>query len=155
MAVTVRHATRADAAKIAEFAVALFELHVGWNPRRFTQIATREGAERYYGERAENGSILVAEVDGAVVGFAYFEYESTLYAELATKVLCLHDIYVDPAARGQGVGDALIEGVRTEASRRRATKVLLSVAIQNAEGHRLFERKGFEKTMDEMMLVIE
>ena len=155
MAVTVRHATRADAAKVAEFAVALFELHAGWNPRRFTQIATRDGAERFYGDRAENGSVLVAEVDGQVVGFAYFEYEPTLYVELATKVLWLHDIYVDPDVRGKHVGSALIAGVRDEAKRRGASKVLLSVAVQNAEGHRLFAANGFEKTMDEMMLVID
>ena len=155
MAVTVRHATRADAAKVAEFAVALFELHAGWNPRRFTQIATRDGAERFYGDRAENGSVLVAEVDGQVVGFAYFEYEPTLYAELATKVLWLHDIYVDRDVRGKHVGSALIAGVRDEAKRRGASKVLLSVAVQNAEGHRLFAANGFEKTMDEMMLVID
>ena len=155
MSVTVRHATRAEAAKVAEFAVALFELHAAWNPRRFTQIATREGAERYYGDRAENGSVLVAEADGEVVGFAYFEYEPTLYAELATRVLWLHDIYVEPNVRGQHVGSALIAGVKHEAKQRGATKVLLSVAVQNAEGHRLFAANGFEKTMDEMMLAID
>src|SRR5690348_2398736 len=104
MPITVRHATRADAGRIAEFAVALFELHAAWNPRRFTQIATIDGATRFYGGRAENGSVLVAELDGRVVGFAYFEYEPTLYAELAVRVLWLHDIYVEPDARGQHVG---------------------------------------------------
>jgi ribosomal protein S18 acetylase RimI-like enzyme len=155
MAVTVRKATRGDAEKIAEFAVALFELHAVWNPRRFTQIATVEGAANFYGGRAEDGSVLVVEADGEVVGFAYFEYEPTLYTELATQVLWLHDIYVDPAVRGNGVGSSLIAGVRDEAKERGATKVLLSVAVQNAEGHRLFQRNGFEKTMDEMMLPID
>ncbi|MFL6374657.1 MAG: GNAT family N-acetyltransferase [Pyrinomonadaceae bacterium] len=155
MPVAVRKATRADAARVAEFAVALFELHAGWNPRRFTQIATREGAERFYGDRAEQGSVLVAESDGEVVGFAYFEYEPMLYAELATNVAWLHDIYVEPAARGKGAGDALIAGVREEAKQLGANKVLLSVAVQNAAGQRLFERNGFETTMHEMMLVID
>lgn len=155
MGVTVRHATRADAARVAEFAVALFELHAEWNPRRFTQIATREGAERYYADRAEQGSVLIAETNGQVVGFAYFEYEPMLYAELATKVAWLHDIYVDPAARAKGIGSALILGVADEAKRLGANKVLLSVAVQNAAGHGLFERNRFEKTMDEMMLVID
>ena len=155
MAVTVRHATRADATKVAEFAVALFEMHAGWNPRRFTQIATADGAASFYGGRAEKGSVLVAESDGEVIGFAYFEYEPTLYVELATRVLWLHDIYVDAAFRGQGAGSTLIAEVRDEAAKRGATKVLLSVAVQNAKGHRLFERNGFEKTMDEMMLVID
>jgi GNAT superfamily N-acetyltransferase len=155
MPVTVRHATRADAARVAEFAVALFELHAEWNPKRFTQIATADGATGFYGDRAENGSVLVAESDREVVGFAYFEYEPTLYAELATKVAWLHDIYVDPGSRGKGAGRALIAGVRDEAKQLGANKILLSVAVQNAAGHRLFERNGFETTMHEMMLVIE
>lgn len=155
MTVSVRKANRGDAAKIAEFAVALFELHAAWNPRRFTQIATVDGATRFYGDRAENGSVMVAELNGDIVGFAYFEYEPTLYAELATKVAWLHDIYVDPAARGQGAGSALIAGVRDAAKELGADKILLSVAIQNAEGQRLFERNGFETTMHEMMLGID
>ena len=38
MAVTVRRATRDDAAKAAEFAVALAELHVEWDGERFSRI---------------------------------------------------------------------------------------------------------------------
>jgi GNAT superfamily N-acetyltransferase len=155
MAITVRNATRDDAPKVAEFAVALFELHAGWNPRRFTQVATLDGATRFYGDRAEKASVLVAEIDGQVVGFAYFEYEPMLYAELATKVAWLHDIYVDPNARSGGVGSSLIAGVRDAARELGANKVLLSVAVQNAEGHKLFERNGFETTMHEMMLPVD
>ncbi len=155
MAITVRKATKDDAGKIAEFAVALFELHAAWYAKRFTQIATREGAERFYGERSELGSVLVAESDGKVVGFAYFEYEPTLYAELATRVAWLHDIYVEPAARGRGTGKALLVAVRDEAKSLGANKVLLSVALGNEEGRRLFERNGFRTTMFEMMLEIE
>ncbi|HEV7700918.1 MAG TPA: GNAT family N-acetyltransferase [Pyrinomonadaceae bacterium] len=155
MAITVRNATRDDAPKVAEFAVALFELHAGWNPRRFTQVATLDGATRFYGDRAEKGSVLVAESDGEVVGFAYFEYEATAYAELATRVVWLHDIFVDPAARGGGAGMALIDGVKNAAKELGADKVLLTVAAENAAGHKLFKSTGFEKTMDEMMLVID
>src|SRR5882757_5163830 len=105
MAFEVRRATRIDAAAIAEFAVALFELHAKWDPKRFTQIATREGAERFYGGRteADNAAVFVAENDGNTIGFAYLEFEPLLYAELATKVAWLHDIYVDEAARREGV----------------------------------------------------
>ena len=155
MSICVRKATRDDASRIATFAVALFELHAAWNPRRFSQIATVEGAARFYGDRADNGSVLVAELNGEVVGFAYFEYEPTLYAELATRVAWLHDIYVDEAVRGGGVGSALIAGVRDAARELGADKILLSVALQNAEGHKLFERSGFERTMHEMMLCID
>ena len=155
MAITVRKATRDDAAQVAKFAFALFELHAAWDAKRFTQIATLDGAERFYGERSERGWVLVAESDGKVVGFAYFEYEPTLYAELATKVTWLHDIYVDPDGRGSGAGKALLAGVRNEAKRLGANKVLLSVALANEHGRQLFERNGFRPTMLEMMLEVD
>ena len=103
--------------------------------------------------KISNYSIFLKEPENIM--FAYFEYEPTLYAELATKVAWLHDIYVDPAVRGQGIGSALIDGVRDAAKELGADKVLLSVAIQNALGRRLFERNGFETTMHEMMLGID
>ena len=155
MGVTVRRATRADAKAIAGFAVALFELHAKWNAKRFTQIATREGAEHFYGERAEAGSVLVAESHGQIIGFAFFEYEAVLYAELATNVVLLHDLFVVPEARGKGAGRELLNAVREEAKLRGADKILLSVADANAEGRKVFERNGYETTMLEMMLVVD
>ena len=69
-----------------------------------------------------------------------------------TVPLCTHDIYVEPDARNSGAGRALIAAVRDEAKRRGANKVLLSVAVGNEHGQRLFERSGFRTTMLEMML---
>lgn len=156
MAVTVRRATRTDAAAIAKFAVALFELHAEWDAKRFTQIATLEGAERYYGDRAEaeNAGVHVALDGDRHIGFAYFEYEPMLYAELATRVAWLHDIYVEPDARGGGIGSQLIAAVRHDARALGADKILLSVATGNETGRELFERNGFRTTMHEMMLEI-
>lgn len=157
MAVVVRRATRSDAAKVAEFAVALFELHAAWNPKRFTQIATGPGAEKYYGDRieAERAAIFVAENDGEVVGFAYMEYEPIIYSELATKAAWLHDIFVMPGGRGAGAGKMLLAAVKDEARSFGANKVLLNVAVENADGRRLFENNGFEMTMYEMMLAVD
>jgi GNAT superfamily N-acetyltransferase len=155
MPVVIRRATKEDAAVIADFAVALFELHAMWNAKRFTQIATKDGAERYYADRAEYGSVLIAENEGKPVGFAYFEYEPVLYAELATKVAWLHDIYVEPESRGMGAARGLLDAVADDAKRLGANKVLLSVAVENTAGRELFQRNGFETTMHEMMRVLD
>lgn len=157
MAVTVRRATKDDAAAVAELALSLFELHTGWDPRRFTGIATREGATQFYGGRAEaeNAAVFVAADGERIVGFAYMQYEPVLYAELATKVAWLHDIYVEPDVRGKGVGKELLAAVRDEAKQLGANKVLLTVAVGNKDGQRLFERTGFRTTMLEMMLEVE
>ena len=157
MAVEVRRAGREDARKIAEFSVALAEQHFDYDQVRFTRLITRERAAAYYGGRAEadNAAVLVAEFDGRIVGFAYMEYEPVLYAELATKVAWLHDIYVEPEARKSGAGCALLDAVKAEARRQGANKVLLSVAEKNENGQRFFEQYGFRQTMREMMLAIE
>jgi GNAT superfamily N-acetyltransferase len=153
MAVAVRRAAKEDAAKIAEFSVALAEQHYGYDQRRFTRLITRDGAAAFYGSRvdAENAAVFVAEVGGSVVGFAYMEYEPVLYAELATRVAWLHDIYVEPDARHCGAGRDLIDAVNDEAKRQGADKVLLSVSVQNSDGQQFFERNGFRVTMLEMM----
>jgi len=157
MPVSVRRATSADAAKVAEFAVALARLHAEWNGRRFTAVVTSEGAQRFYRERVEsaNAAVFVVEEGQGIIGFAYMEYEPIIYAELATRVAWLHDIYVEPEARGGGAGNALLGAVREEAKRLGANKVLLSVAVGNVNGRRLFEQNGFCTTMNEMMLVVE
>jgi GNAT superfamily N-acetyltransferase len=157
MAVVVRRATKQDADKIAEFSVALAEQHYGYDQVRFSRLITVEGAAAYYGGRseAENAAVLLAEIEGRIVGFAYMEYEPVLYAELATKVAWLHDIYVEPDAQRSGAGGKLIQAVEEEAKRQGANKVLLSVAVENEKAQQFFQRSGFRTTMYEMMLPID
>ena len=157
MAVTVRKATRDDAERVAEFAVRLSEMHAEWDPKRFTPIPMSDGAVRFYGGRAEaeNAAVFVAEDGESVVGFAYIQFEPVLYAELATNVVWLHDIYIEPDARGRGTGKALIRAVKDEAKRLGANKILLSVAQKNNLGKEFFERNGFYTTMYEMMLGLD
>ena len=156
MAIVVRRATKADAGKVAEFSVALAERHIDYDAVRFSRLITREAAAAFYASRTEkeNAAVLVAEIDG-LVGFAYMEYEPVLYAELATKVAWLHDIYVEPDSRNSGAGRVLLEAVRNEAKQYGASKVLLSVSLKNADAQQFFERNGFRTTMLEMMLEIE
>ena len=157
MSVVVRRATKADAGKIGEFSVALAEQHIGYDPVRFSRLITRDGAAAFYASRmeSENAAVLLAEIDGRVVGFAYMEYEPVLYAELATKVAWLHDIYVEFDSRNTGAGRELLEAVRNEAKQSGANKVLLSVSLKNVNAQQFFERNGFRTTMLEMMLEIE
>jgi GNAT superfamily N-acetyltransferase len=53
---------------------------------------------------------VLAEVDGQVVGFAHCVVHENTWE---TQPVCyLEDLYVDPAARGRGVGKALLEWLR-------------------------------------------
>ncbi|HEX6126036.1 MAG TPA: GNAT family N-acetyltransferase [Pyrinomonadaceae bacterium] len=153
----VRKATKDDSQRIAELAMKLVEQHVGYDPVRFSRIATLEGMKWFYEGQTEveNAAVFVAEAGGQMVGFAYMQFEPILYADLATNVAWLHDIFVDSNVRGTGAGKKMIEAVATEARRFGANKVLLSVAAKNAEAQEFFARSGFRTTMHEMMLVVD
>ena len=154
MPVEVRKATRDDAEKIAEFAILLSKQHRDYDKDRFIAFSDIDGAAWFYGEQteADDAAILIAEIDGKPVGFAYLQYEARNYAALLENAVWLHDIYVDAAARGTGAGKALIEASADAAKQLGAVKLMLSVAARNLIGQEFFERAGFRTTMLEMML---
>lgn len=152
--VTVRRATKKDARTVAEFAIKLFAQHREYDERRFTEIASVEGAENFYGSQteAEDAAVLVAEIENKIVGFAYLQYEAMDYANLLENAVWLHDLYVEAAARETGAGKLLIEKSAEAAKEFGADKLMLSVAAKNEFAKEFFERSGFKTTMVEMML---
>ena len=155
MKIEVRRGTKGDARIIAEYAMKLVEQHVGYDPVRFDRIATVDGMEWFYSGQTEaaDAAVLVAELDGNVVGFAYIGYEEKNYADLAVATVRLHDVYVDEGARHCGAGRELINGAVEVAKEYGAEKLLLSVAAKNTAASEFFEQAGFVTTMYEMMLV--
>lgn len=154
MSVVIRRAKPGDEARIAEFAIKLFEQHVGYDPDRFSLFATIEGAESFYRSQFLEPSVavLVAELDNRVIGFAYIAKEDRNYAELLENGVWLHDIYIDEPARSAGAGRALIDSVIETAREMGAGKLLLTVAAKNALAQRFFEGIGFRHTMAEMTI---
>jgi GNAT superfamily N-acetyltransferase len=154
MAVSVRLAVQADAERVAKFAIKLFAQHREYDPVRFVSLSDTSGAAGFYGTRmkAEGSAVLVAELDGQVVGFAYLEFEAMNYSGLLENAVWLHDIYIDESARGTGAGRELIKAAAEEAKSLGAGKLMLSVAAQNNAAKAFFEGFGFRTTMHEMML---
>lgn len=84
---------------------------------------------------------LVAEetTTGALVGLAlYF----TAYSTWKGRMLYLEDLIVTEAARGQGLGQQLLQEVIDEARRRGARRVRWQVLDWNAPAIRFYERLG-------------
>jgi ribosomal protein S18 acetylase RimI-like enzyme len=55
-------------------------------------------------------------------------------------------MWVEPSARGLGVGERLVQNVVDDATARRLSRVLLEVAHENAPAVELYERLGFVPT---------
>jgi GNAT superfamily N-acetyltransferase len=93
---------------------------------------------------SEDGLLLGARTDGRLVGYAclYWHFSSL---EACESVL-MNDLYVDESARGQGVGQALIEATAAVAREREVPFVEWSTAPDNETAQRLYDSTGAERT---------
>ncbi|MBX9749587.1 MAG: GNAT family N-acetyltransferase [Roseococcus sp.] len=81
---------------------------------------------------------LVAEREGALLGLTHYIYHRTTTAIGPTCYL--QDLFTTPAARGQGVGRALIEGVADRAREAGAARVYWQTQETNAAGRLLYDK---------------
>jgi GNAT superfamily N-acetyltransferase len=124
-AVHVRRAHIDEAPILAEMANDLNE-HVGVHGRPFTAEIVRLDA---FGPRPAFTAI-VAELEGAVVGYAF--YGEGYNTDLAARSMWLYDLFVVPAARRRGVGHALMAAVAVESMRAHHASLDWGVHVANA-----------------------
>ena len=106
--VAVRRATAEDAELLAMLIDEL-NAHQGDGTGRVTAEAVRRDG---FGAKPEF-TVLLAELDGEVVGYAL--HHPTWSTETGERGLFLYDLYVRDAARGRGVGRALMRAVAAAA----------------------------------------
>ena len=92
---------------------------------------------------SEDGMLLGAWRGGELVGYAclYWHFTSLVPAE----TVLMNDLYVDEAARGQGVGRALIEASAAVARERGAHRLEWATAPDNPTAQRLYDSTGAER----------
>jgi GNAT superfamily N-acetyltransferase len=92
------------------------------------------------------GLQLIARDDesGAATGFATIFWSwSTLSAG---RIAVMNDLFVDPAARGTGVADALIAACREQARERGAVSLGWQTAKDNFRAQKVYDRVGGERS---------
>ncbi len=153
-AVIVRPAAPADLPVLGRLGALLVRLHHDFDPARFIAATPRTNSAyaSWLGTQvqAPDVVVLVAERDGVVLGYTYAGIEGVDYMALRGPAGVLHDIVVDPAHRGHGVGRLLLDATVAALTALGAPRVVLSAAARNEGAHRLFERAGFRRTMIEM-----
>ena len=154
MTVVIRPATSADLPVIGRLGALLVRIHHDFDPKRFIAATpqTERGYASYLGSQLSdtNVVVLVAELDGVVVGYTYAGAEGYDYMSLRGPAGVLYDIVVDPDHRGSGIGRKLLDATFAALGERGAPRVVLSTAERNEVAQRLFERAGFRRTMIEM-----
>jgi ribosomal protein S18 acetylase RimI-like enzyme len=135
---TVRRASVSDVDQVAP----LFDAY-----RQFYKLPPDLARARgFLRERlSQNQSIvlLANAPDGAAVGFVQL-YPT--YSSLRTApIYVLYDLFVDPAARGRGVGRLLMEAAARLARETGFAGMTLSTAITNKRAQGLYESLGWKR----------
>lgn len=98
---------------------------------------TRTTWQRFFDEY-EPMHALVAEANGRLIGFTHYLYHRTT---VAIGPNCyLQDLFTAEAARGKGVGEALIRAVYAEAAKTGAARVYWQTHETNLTAQRLYDR---------------
>jgi ribosomal protein S18 acetylase RimI-like enzyme len=86
-------------------------------------------------------TLLAAWQDDAIVGFALI----AVYRRLSGTVAHLEDVVVDQAARGAGIGEALVRAAAAVARARGADRIELTTSPAREPANRLYRRLGYQR----------
>lgn len=149
----LRPASPADAAALAQLARDAFIDKFGhlYSPENLGKFLDESHSEaKVAKEIADPGmAVMLAEEDGAMVGFCKLVYDSTLKEHgAAERPLELKQLYTAAGRTGGGIGAVLMDWALGVARQRGADEVQLSVWSENEGAHRFYHRYGFAKIAD-------
>jgi len=132
MTAAVRRARSQDAGEVARlYAQLVANPALDVRPERLAELATSADAALFVADRGDRlaGTVLVALCPDAMFGRRPFAV--------------VENIVVDAAARGQGIGGALLAAVERFCLAADCSKIMLLSAIERADAHAFFERQGY------------
>jgi phosphinothricin acetyltransferase len=137
----VRDAVDADVPRIVELVNAFITTSTTeWRDTPYTEDDRRA----WLGNHHQNGEpVLVAEVDGKVVGFACYGDFRDSKKWPGYRFVVEHTVHVDQNHWGTGIGRALIEALIERAARANKRVMVGAVDGENVGSIRFHERCGF------------
>jgi len=152
---TIRACTKTDLPRVVQ----LFAAADG-NARDQPQDTGARGAlDPAYAEALDaialdvNNTLMVAESAGVVVGVFQLTIIQ-LVAHRGGRVAQVETVFVDPALRGKGVGDAMMRWAIAEAKRRGCFRLQLTSNKTRTRAHAFYERLGFVASHEGMKLAL-
>lgn len=148
MATTIRPATEADLDILVVMNEVVQRLHAQLYPDDFKSEQNFAEVRNFFAAtlKEPKTAIAVAEIAQKPVGYTIFETCSRPENPFrpARSYIYIHQISVNPDARSQGIGGALIRYVQEQASAREIVEIDFDSWAANRQAHRFFEAHGFE-----------
>jgi ribosomal protein S18 acetylase RimI-like enzyme len=108
-----------------------------------TALVARGGPSSADPSRADGDSGPDDRPDDAIVGFVNFGLEEAGLESDAVRGI-VHNVYVDPASRDEGVGSALLDAAEAELAERGADVVAIEALADNEAARRFYRERGYD-----------
>ena len=105
-------------------------------------------------ERDSNHELIVAEMDGEVVGSLHLMFLPSISYQGGMRAQ-VESVRVDSRLRGRGIGSELMKWAIARAKERDAHLVQLTSHRSREDAHRFYERLGFSKSHVGMKLTLK
>lgn len=118
------------------------------------RILAEEFRECEFGARPTRPTgkrIALAEAPDGLAAFSLVE----LCGEGRTRHAVIHDLVVDRAQRGAGIGARLLAWLESSLAREGVRRLFLESGLDNEAAHRFFERAGYRKSSVTMMKTLD
>jgi RimJ/RimL family protein N-acetyltransferase len=153
MPITIRPATTADLPTLLRFEQGVISAERPMDP------TIQEGPIHYYDLDKMLASshihLVVAETaDGTLIGSGYARIDPSRHYLKHTHHAYCGFMYVDPAFRGQGINQLIIDSLKTWAKSKNLTELRLDVYTTNDAAIRAYEKAGFSPYLINMRMGI-
>lgn len=144
---TIREAVPGDYAALLPITDEVHGLHVAAHPAIFQPVERATSLPQAHFDNLLSGdtaTIQVAEIAGAIVGFAIFHVFDTPSYELLVprRIVFIDSMVVTEAQRGKGIGEALVRAAIEWGRAHGATTLELTVWEFNQRARAFYERLG-------------
>jgi GNAT superfamily N-acetyltransferase len=134
--ITLREATEADVEALHRLIVAIADHH---GQREYVFVTVDDLRRDGFGPAPKFGAVL-AEVDGALVGYASYTWSYAIW--LGAAYMSVDDVFVSASLRGLGVGEALMRTLKQVCADRGLQRLRWEVQPDNTAAIRFYERIG-------------
>lgn len=142
----VRRARPDDLSAVVGLWLELIDFHFAIDPYYRLKPNAAELAAEFLGTRieSENSLVLVADVDGSVIGYLMAEVASRPHVFEGDSVLLIMDACVTSGCRRRGVGKALVDELLRVARELGITRIEVGYNVKNETSTAFWREMGFK-----------